>query len=146
MVDIENTNIGAHALLVTNEGKVILQQRDSSPGIVNPGLISLFGGTIKSGETVEEGLKRELLDELELTLDDYHVENMGVYTKTKELDGVDWVVNVFVINEVRLEDLRLNEGKGIVCNYPYEILKSEKLTRITQLVLQDYARMLKKNS
>ncbi len=26
MVDIEETNVGAHALLVTKEGKIILQQ------------------------------------------------------------------------------------------------------------------------
>lgn len=145
MVDIEETNIGAHALLITNEGKVIMQLRDDLPGIVNPGLISLFGGTIKSGESVEEGLKRELRDELELNLDDYIVEKMGVYTKTKELDGVDWVVHIFLIHGVIREELNLKEGKSIVCNYPYEIQKSDKLTRITKLVLTDYLVTMKNN-
>ena len=47
MIDKEETNIGAHALLITSDGKIILQQRDNRPQIVNPGLISIFGGTIK---------------------------------------------------------------------------------------------------
>jgi len=47
MVDIKETNIGTGAILVNPQGKIILQQRDKKPGIVNPGMIAIFGGTLK---------------------------------------------------------------------------------------------------
>ncbi len=138
MVDVEETNIGAHALLVTKEGKIILQQRDTSLGIVNSGLISMFGGTIKAKDNLEQGLRRELLEELELNIDNYTVEKLGTFLKTKKLDGLDWVINVFVVKNVDLENLKIHEGKGFVCDYPDKLLKLDKLTRITRLVLQSY--------
>jgi 8-oxo-dGTP pyrophosphatase MutT (NUDIX family) len=138
MVDIEETNIGVHALLVTNEGKIILQQRDSDPGIVNPGLISIFGGTIKTKDSLEQGLRRELLEELELNIDNLSTTKLGTFLKTKELDGLDWVINVYVIKNVKPENLKIHEGKGYVCDFPEELLKLDKLTRITRLVLQSY--------
>jgi len=138
MVDVEETNVGVHALLITKEGKIILQQRDNNPGIVNPGLISIFGGTIKAKDNLEQGLRRELLEELELNIDDLLVTKLGTFLKTKELDGLDWVINVFVVKNVELENLKIHEGKGFVCDYPEELLKSDKLTRITRPVLQSY--------
>lgn len=138
MVDIEETNIGVHALLITPEGKIILQQRDANPGIVNPGLISIFGGTIKAKDNLEQGLRRELMEELELNIDKLSVTKLGTFLKTKELDGLDWVINVFIVKNVELENLKLHEGKGFVCDYPEELLKLDKLTRITRLVLQSY--------
>jgi len=143
MVDIEETNIGVHALLITKEGKIILQQRDNIPEIVNPGLISIFGGTIKAKDNLGQGLKRELWEELELDIDNYTVEKLGTFYKTKELDGVDWVINVYVIKNIEPEDLKIHEGKGFVCDFPKNLLKSDKLTRITQLVLQRYLDFLK---
>jgi 8-oxo-dGTP pyrophosphatase MutT (NUDIX family) len=142
MVDIEETNIGAHALLVTKQGKIILQQRDTNPQIVNSGLISIFGGTIKAKDNLEQGLKRELLEELELNIDNLPVTKLGTFLKTKELDGIDWVINVFIIKDVEIDNLKIHEGKGFVCNYPEELLKLSKLTRITRQVLQSYINSL----
>jgi 8-oxo-dGTP pyrophosphatase MutT (NUDIX family) len=138
MVDVEETNVGAHALLATSEGKIILQQRDNNPGIVNPGLISIFGGTIKAKDNLEQGLRRELLEELELNIDDLSVKKLGTFLKTQEMDGLDWVIDVYVVNNVKPESLKIHEGKGMVCDYPKELLKLDKLTRITRLVLQSY--------
>lgn len=138
MIDKEETNIGVHVLLVTPEGKVILQQRDNNPKIVNAGLISMFGGTLKTADSIKEGLKRELLEELELNIDSYSVKELGVFYKTKEVDGVDWEVNVFTIENVSPKNLKLHEGKGLICDYPRELLKNNKLTRITRLALEKY--------
>jgi len=138
MVDIEETNIGVHALLVTSDGRIVLQQRDDKPGIVNPGLISIFGGTIKKADSLEQGLRRELLEELELDIDGMSVDKLGTFMKTKELDGTDWVINVWVVKNVEMGDLKIHEGKGYVCDYPEVLVKSKKLTRVTSLVLQSY--------
>ena len=138
MVDIEETNVGAHAMLVTNEGKIILQQRDNKPGIVNPGLISIWGGSLRLDESEEIGLKRELMEELEINIENYRVSKLGVFKKTAEEDGQNYLANVFIIENVKIEDLKIHEGKGVVGDYPAELLKSDKLTRITRLVLQSY--------
>lgn len=137
MVDIEETNIGAHAILRTSDGKVILQQRDNKPGIVNPGLISIFGGTLSASEDIEVGLARELMEELELDVSNLPIFKLGTYYKTKELDGVDFEVNVFTIDDIDVNELKLHEGKNIFCSTLENALQSDKLTRITRLALED---------
>jgi 8-oxo-dGTP diphosphatase len=55
----------AAALLVTADGRYLMQHRDDLPHIVLPGHWACFGGTIEPGETPEEGLRRELEEEIE---------------------------------------------------------------------------------
>jgi len=56
----------AVALLVLEDGRYLMQQRDQKPGIFYPGHWGLFGGGIESGETAEMALRRELHEELGL--------------------------------------------------------------------------------
>jgi len=60
----------AGALLVTNSGEIIGQQRDDSPGIDNPGKIGTFGGTVEPGEQYRYTAWRELVEETNLQLDE----------------------------------------------------------------------------
>jgi 8-oxo-dGTP pyrophosphatase MutT (NUDIX family) len=136
-IDIEETNIGAHAILLSRDNKIILQQRDNNPQIVNPGLISIFGGTLKASDNIEEGLKRELLEELELNTSDLSISKLGIYYKTKEIDGTDFEIHIFVIKNIDINKLKLHEGKGFFHDTIENALKNEKLTRITRLALED---------
>jgi 8-oxo-dGTP pyrophosphatase MutT (NUDIX family) len=52
------------ALLVTEDGRYVLQQRDNKEGIFFPGGWGNFGGAIEPGETPEVALVRELHEEL----------------------------------------------------------------------------------
>jgi len=54
----------AAALLVTADGRYLLQHRDPLPHIFFPGFWGLFGGALEVGEAPEEALRRELLEEL----------------------------------------------------------------------------------
>lgn len=56
------------AILRLDDGRYLLQLRDSKPGIFFPGHWSLFGGAHEAGESDEEALLRELHEELGLTL------------------------------------------------------------------------------
>lgn len=56
----------AASIAVFREGKVLLAQRARAPGL---GLYSLPGGRIEPGETMREGVLRELMEEVGLTAD-----------------------------------------------------------------------------
>ena len=55
----------AGAVMVTPDGRYLLQLRDNKPTIIIPGHWALFGGTVDAGESAEAALRRELLEELE---------------------------------------------------------------------------------
>lgn len=59
---------GVSAIPVNPQGKILLQQRDDRPDLRFPGCWTTFGGGIEDGETPEEAVRRELLEEIELEL------------------------------------------------------------------------------
>ncbi|MCP9917771.1 NUDIX hydrolase [Cyanobium sp. ATX 6F1] len=50
--------------MLERQGRWLLQLRDDLPGIVAPGHWGLFGGHLDPGETPEQALRRELLEEI----------------------------------------------------------------------------------
>lgn len=56
----------ASAILWVNDSRVLLQQRDDRPGLRYAGFWTLFGGQVEAGETPEEAIRRELIEELGL--------------------------------------------------------------------------------
>ena len=55
----------AAALIVTPDGRYLLQHRDDKPGIFFPGWWGTFGGALDPGEDAEAALRRELAEELQ---------------------------------------------------------------------------------
>lgn len=55
----------AAAIIVTDDGRYLLQLRDDIAGIFYPGHWGCFGGAISGNETPLEALRRELAEELE---------------------------------------------------------------------------------
>ncbi len=53
--------------LLERDGLWLLQLRDDIEGIVAPGCWGLFGGHLEPGESPEEGLRRELQEEIAYT-------------------------------------------------------------------------------
>ena len=50
--------------MLQRDGRWLIQLRDESPTIVAPGCWGLFGGHLEAGETPEQALRRELLEEI----------------------------------------------------------------------------------
>jgi 8-oxo-dGTP pyrophosphatase MutT (NUDIX family) len=139
MIEKEETKFAVNAILISTHGEVILQERDNKPGIVNPGLWCLFGGTLKEGETKWKGLRRELYEELELTYLGEQVEFFKTYKKTVEKDGIEKIIDIYVIKNIDIRKLVLHEGKSLIIDWPENILKNmDKITRISGLALQEY--------
>lgn len=59
------------ALLIAEDGRYLLQQRDDKPEIFFPGFWGNFGGAIETGETPEQALLRELHEELGFLIESY---------------------------------------------------------------------------
>src|SRR5579872_492447 len=59
------SEIAAAALMVTGDGRYLMQRRDDAPWLRVPGHWCLFGGGVESGESAEQAMLRELAEELE---------------------------------------------------------------------------------
>ena len=57
----------AAAAIVLVDGCYLLQLRDNKRGIFFPGHWGCFGGAVEAGETPDQALARELVEELDLT-------------------------------------------------------------------------------
>ena len=60
-------NVGAHALIINDQNKVLITKRSESDGYM-PLLWDLPGGSIEIGETVEEALIREVKEETNIDI------------------------------------------------------------------------------
>ena len=104
----------ALAMLHRN-GRWLMQLRDEIPTIVAPGCWGLFGGHLDPGETPEQALRRELLEEiswqppgLELVMV-HHIHRRTAHVFLSELS-------------VPLEQLQLLEGQDLALVSPEELL------------------------
>ena len=92
--------------MLQRDGRWLMQLRDEIPTIVAPGCWGLFGGHLDPGETPEQALRRELLEEiswqpneLEFTMV-HHIHRRTAHVFRSELS-------------VPLEQLRLLEGQDM---------------------------------
>jgi 8-oxo-dGTP diphosphatase len=92
--------------LLEREGRWLLQLRDDVPGIVAPGHWGLFGGHLDPGETPEQALRRELLEEISW--------QAGPLTFAFRQERPERVLHYFHAPlPVPLEALRLLEGQDL---------------------------------
>jgi 8-oxo-dGTP diphosphatase len=100
--------ISATALIIDAQGRFLLQHRDDKPDIYNPGLWGSFGGGIDPYEAPEDGLRRELREELAWEAE--HVELYGA----SPFDASRRLIYLFITPiAVPFESLVLNEGQGM---------------------------------
>jgi len=121
------------ALLVDTNGKLIAQQRDGKPGITNPGMVSLFGGTSHEDESPIETLRRELQEELELEVSS----NNLLLQTVKHENGTNVACSIYIVTGVDAEKLKLHEGAGFAVGTPEDLL-SRPVTAVTQQAIEAF--------
>ena len=129
--ECERSYVGA--LLVDTNGKLIAQQRDDKPGITNPGMVSLFGGTSHEGESPIETLRRELQEELELEVNS----NNLLLQTVKHENGTNVACSIYIVTGVDAEKLKLHEGAGFATGTPEELL-NRPVTAVTQQAIEAF--------
>ena len=129
--ECERSYVGA--LLVDTNGKLIAQQRDDKPGITNPDMVSLFGGTSHEGELPIETLRRELQEELELEVSS----NNLLLQTVKHENGTNVACSIYIVTGVDAEKLELHEGAGFAMGTPEELL-SRSVTAVTQQAIEAF--------
>ena len=129
--ECERSYVGA--LLVDTNGKLIAQQREDKPGITNPGMVSLFGGTSHEGESPIETLRRELHEELELEVSS----NNLLLQTLKHENGTNVACSIYIVTGVDAEKLALHEGAGFAVGTPEELL-SRPVTAVTQQAIEAF--------
>jgi 8-oxo-dGTP diphosphatase len=102
---------GTSALLISTDGRLILQLRDDLPHVSDPGKISLFGGRREGDESFLECVVREIHEEIGYYLPPERFELIGRYsgpdhsTPNGTLHG-----EVFVACDVPVDRLAVTEG------------------------------------
>ena len=98
------------AILWNADRKILLQQRDSQPGLAFAGHWTLPGGKVEAGETAEEAIRRELAEEIGLEMP---LTLWRVYERAHD-DATTVVQHVYVGEIDRLvSDLALGEGQAL---------------------------------
>ena len=98
-------------LIVLDDRRYLCQLRSNISGIFYPNHWGLFGGAVDPGETPEEGLRRELKEELALEID--QAQYFTEFTFDFSFRGLGHVWRRYYIVPItcsELSELRLGEG------------------------------------
>jgi 8-oxo-dGTP pyrophosphatase MutT (NUDIX family) len=103
----------AAMLLIVTDGGLLMHLRDDKQGIPNPGCWAGFGGAVEEGETIEQALHREVLEETGLEISD-----ATFLTAEIDHEGDGREVSLFyVTGGYRPEDIDLREGAGVAVHH-----------------------------
>jgi 8-oxo-dGTP diphosphatase len=125
--------LGAMLLIVTDDQRLILHHRDDVEGIAHPGCWAGFGGAVEEGESVDDALRREVMEETGL-----EVQSPIFLTEAVDYEGDGRLVSLFcVIGGISSSDIDLHEGLGVGVFSPSE-LKELNITPFVRRVIQSH--------
>lgn len=107
MPESDAVQIRVAAVILYQEGRVLLQHRDDRPDIVWPNHWAIFGGHIEEGETLQQAALREIEEELGLRL------APPLVLIRHHIDGIRERFVFGARLTVPLESLTLMEGQGM---------------------------------
>lgn len=112
MTILQRKTVGA--ILLSENGEILLQQRDDKPDLRYAGYWTFFGGAVEDGEHPEEAIRRELVEELEL--DDQPLTFWWAYEcPVRTVPGEVVTINHMYYGTLSrpLEALTLHEGQAM---------------------------------
>ncbi len=122
-------------LLITKEGALILQRRDTYNNIENPGKLSVFGGRREINETAEECAIRELFEETALKIS--LIDLKPAFECAYPIENGNWMLcNYYIIENVDANSLEVLEGQNIEIWKPIEAVGLSDITSIPKLLIE----------
>jgi len=118
----------AVGLIILDDGRYLCQLRSQKPGIFYPDHWGLFGGAIEPGESPEEGLKRELQEELALEIDS--AEYFTEFTFDFGFRGLGRIWRRYYtvpLRNSKLELLHIGEGREFRAFTAIDLLKLQRV-------------------
>lgn len=129
----------AMLLIVTDDGKLLLHHRDDKPGIAHPGCWAGFGGAVEEGESVDEALRREVLEETGLV-----ITNPRLLTEAVDVEGGGRLVSLFcVVGGISPEQIDLHEGAGVGTHSLDELERLEVTPFVRRAITSHLAPLLR---
>jgi 8-oxo-dGTP pyrophosphatase MutT (NUDIX family) len=124
--DATHTHAAAGVVLLTRDGRLILQLRDEIPTIDNPGGITPFGGSAEPGETPPQCAARELEEETGLKVDPAALRYLGEVSKL-DFRGNRTACVFYLMEGIDPAALRVTEGRPILMT-PKEVAADPRPT------------------
>ena len=128
---IEGTSI----IFINSKKQIILNLRDNKPTIPYPNCWDLLGGGIEPNETPEETIIREMKEEIEIDLNDFH--HFKTYQFTDRTEYSFWKLVDF-----DLSILPLNEGQKLqwFSKDDIELMPEETVAYDAKKIISDFYR------
>lgn len=122
-------------IVLTADGRVVLQLRDFRTNC-NPGMLSVFGGDSKRGETAIDCARRELSEETGVLAND--LEPVGVLAVPTHRLGYFKSCSYFVFQLGVSQDVNVLEGAGHEIMPLEDALASDRVTHHARLAIELY--------
>jgi len=127
------------AILLSSCGQLILQQRDDVPGIVYPGLISLFGGHREPGESPHLCVQRELAEEIGVQLPlDALTPFFDFHTRFADAAETDVEISIYIAAGLRADALHVTEGQLLLLPLAEVGSRYARMTPTTSYALSEF--------
>lgn len=129
----------ACAILLGTCGRLILQQRDDVPGIVYPGLVSLFGGHIEPGEDPHQCIQRELEEEIGVRLPLSALEPFFTFrTRFADPSEREVEISIFIASGLPADGLHVTEGGLLLLPLDKAVQRFLRMTPTTSYALSEF--------
>ena len=126
---MENYKKSVIAILVNSKKQILLHLRDNNPKIIYPNYWAFIGGGVEDGENELEGIKREVKEEINYSINNFKYLDKFYLKKYKIL------VWVYVGKlDAREEEIKLTEGQCVKFFDPTEI-KNLKMSQYLKKVV-----------
>ncbi|MBU4452726.1 class I tRNA ligase family protein, partial [Patescibacteria group bacterium] len=120
--------VGVGVLITNQDGDFILQQRDENTSRY-PGMIAPFGGGRHKGETLRESAKRELYEELGLSVDVSELSWVGDAVSDYDSETIIRIYKLAIASDTSFD---VQEGAGHVVLSSEAIQLNDKTTNFTK--------------